>query len=658
MPSTTQPTTHPTPSSSLATLAQETLRKAEAAKLDRKLLLREERNIRQPDSWLLERAWQILADRGSDPETGDAGITVAGLAEANQPLAVPQALYRLAQHVGDHPAQRPFVEERLERLRYSLFTPWVADENVFAERLLLAGATAARIGAESFAFACIERLDQVRFIWRQVFFLPELRALLAEIVALTPLHPLTVGLIRAAIPRHDEAGAHFLQTIAAVAATHIEQTAAFPARRVLQRCVDTVAHTTLISLISRRCAASVFARAGRISDIHDQVVTIATIQEARRESGIRARTRDADDMLLRHVSRSRANTDVDFQVYTLQEALNALPTERVRGVDNPELDGLLEMLVQLGVRSDGWTAASTASTLIGLGALKQAVRVVDKIAPDDATRSEGVVSLVRGLLAADEEITADLEVDKALAWVRSTDDRNLERVTIWGLAEAFLHHRQPQKALALLPQRRKAGLLYRIRKNMGKFADEEDLREDRIRLEAALLGDRGGMGDSVMVADDLFERIRTWSPKLLEGEALVTYYIRLLDALLRTDQLGMVWRLLPDVVDGLVGVGGNKHAVRANELALILAPLLQTDGPDRPQADKALRTFVDKLWQGDAKQGIWQAVYGIGGILPLLLALDGAERVADIASFTAQNGGGWGQIVEKVVRTGPHERVE
>ena len=656
MPNTTYPT-QPLPTS-LSSLAQEILRKAEAAKLDRKLLLREERNIRQPDSWLMERAWQVLADSGADPETGEAALTAAILAEASQPLAVAQALYRLAKQGVDHPGQRALIEARLERLRYSLFTPWVADENAFAERLLLAGATAARIGAESFAFACLERLDQVRFIWRQVFFLPELRALLAEIVALTPLHPLTVQLIRAAIPRHDEAGAHFLQTTAAVAATHVEQTAAFPARRVLQRCVDTVAHTTLISLISRRCAASIFARAGRIPDVHDQVVTIATIQEAHRESGIRSRTRDADDMLLRHVSRSRANTDVDFQVYTLQEALNALPPDQVRGVDNPELDGLLEMLVQLGVRSDGWTAASTASTLIGVGALKQAVRVVDKIAPDDATRSEGVVSLVRGLLAADEEITADLEVDKALVWLRATDDRNLERVTIWGLAEAFLHHRQPGKALALLPQRSKPGILYRFRKNYQKFADEEDLREDRIRLEAALLGDRGGVNGSVMVADDLFERVRTWAPKLLEGEALVTYYARLLDALLRTEQLGMVWRLLPDVVDALVGVGGNKHVVRANELAHMLAPLLQIQGPDRPQADRALRTFVDKLWQGNAKQGIWQAVYGIGGILPLVLALDGAEAVTAIARFTAQNGSGWGQLVEKVVRTGPHERVE
>ena len=195
-------------------------------------------------------------------------------------------------------------------------------------------------------------------------------------------------------------------------------------------------------------------------------------------------------------------------------------------------------------------------------------------------------------------------------------------------------------------------------KNMQKFADEEDLREDRIRLEAALLGVGGAEGESVMVADDLFERVRTWAPKLLDGEALVTYYARLLDALLRTGQLGMVWRLLPDVVDGLVGVGGNKHAVRANELALMLAPLLLVEGPDRPQADKALRTFVDTLWQGNAKLGIWQAVYGIGGILPLVLALDGAERVAAIARFTAENGGGWGQIVDKVVRTGPHERVE
>jgi hypothetical protein len=315
------------------------------------------------------------------------------------------------------------------------------------------------------------------------------------------------------------------------------------------------------------------------------------------------------------------------------------------------------MLVELGVRSDGWTAASTAATLIEVGALNQALRVVDKIAPDDSTRSEGVVSLVRGLLEADEEITADLEVEKALDWLKARGDRNLERVTIWGLAEVFLDHRQPDKALALLPRRSKPGFIYRIRKNMEKLVDEEDLREDRVRLQAALQGGKSPDADGVADAEALFEKIRTWAPKLLDGEALVGYHLHTLTFLLNLGQVGMVWRLLPDVADALVGVGGNKHAVRADELAHLLAPLTRIQGPDQPQADRFVRQFVGKLWEANADGGIWQAVYGVGGSLPLILALDGPESLTAIAHFTAQHGGDWGTIVDRVVRTAPHERV-
>ena len=37
------------------------------------------------------------------------------------------------------------------------------------------------------------------------------------------------------------------------------------------------------------------------------------------------------------------------------------------------------------------------------------------------------------------------------------------------------------------------------------------------------------------------------------------------------------------------------------------------------------------IWQNDAGRGLWQAIHGIEGALPLLLALEGPQAVAQLA---------------------------
>ena len=104
---------------------------------------------------------------------------------------------------------------------------------------------------------------------------------------------------------------------------------------------------------------------------------------------------------------------MDFQVYTLREAIRALP---VRGLSRDARLELANRLAALGNRSDGWTAAGAAATLVELGAVKYGIDVVSKIPDSDPTRSEGVISLVRALLAAGEAELAEEQAQKGLIW--------------------------------------------------------------------------------------------------------------------------------------------------------------------------------------------------------------------------------------------------
>jgi hypothetical protein len=58
---------------------------------------------------------------------------------------------------------------------------------------------------------------------------------------------------------------------------------------------------------------------------------------------------------------------------------------------------------------------------------------------------------------------------------------------------------------------------------------------------------------------------------------------------------------------------------------------------------RLLEEFVVALWQADAAQGIWRAVYGVEGSLPLLIKLEGPQAVVDIAQAAAEQGKRWAQ---------------
>ena len=280
-------------------------------------------------------------------------------------------------------------------LHTKLFGAWVVSDDVRqAERLLLAAASAVQIDDHSLAFACLERLDQINRGWDLVVLRAELRNLLAETISAVGLHPLTSYLITTSIRRHEEAGAQFLHQIVTNLApqAHSGELSRRSAR-LLRKCVETFQYATLSSLNSRRLAAIAFGQAGMIADVLAQVTTMANVQEARRETGMTSTS--GDPHFLRQVTRPNAKPDVDFQVYTLQQAIAAMP---VRQLSREDRVRLANRVAELAVQSDGWTAAGATTTLVGLGALKYAVDVVDYISPTDPTRSEGVISLVRALL--------------------------------------------------------------------------------------------------------------------------------------------------------------------------------------------------------------------------------------------------------------------
>ena len=194
-----------------------------------------------------------------------------------------------------------------------------------------------------------------------------------------------------------------------------------------------------------RLTAIALAQAGAIDEVLAQLTAIANIQAARRESGLSLRK--GDQNLLRQVKRPTADADIDFQVYTMQEAVRTMP---VRQMPREERIELANRLVLLGTQSDGWTAAGAAATLIELGAAKFAIDVVESISAKDPTKAEGYIGLVRGLLAVEEPALAEEQIQKGLEWAHAYPGRNPERALIWGLAQVYLERNQPDKALTIL----------------------------------------------------------------------------------------------------------------------------------------------------------------------------------------------------------------
>jgi Tfp pilus assembly protein PilF len=625
-------TIEPQVGTTLAADALEALRRAATARATQPETTVEKRHIWRPDTWLIRRCWLTLAEAGAARQAAD----VARLAENRQPLAPIQALHRLAELVPQRPDLRPAVIGELRAMRAQLFAPRIGgDPEEQAERLILAAASAMLIGDGALALAYLERLDQHPRAWDQVFPNPKLRNRLAETVAGVGAHPLTVSLIRHAIRRFGDAGANFLQRVADEVGQRMAEDQAPPAvAKLLLRCIETVRYATLITMHSHRVATAILARGGLADEVMAHLTTIANIQEARRESGLALRRND--QALLRQVKRPQANADIDFQVYTLQEAIRAMPVRQITREQRIELS---RQLAALGMGSDGWTAAGAASTLIELGALKFATDVVDHIAPNDPTRSEGAIALVSGLLDAGEAAMAARESQKALAWAKSFQGQNAERATIWGLAEVYLAHNMPDQALALLDERTGAsGLFTWLRGIFQSTAlNDDELRDNRLRLQALLQKDPQGAD-----VDGLADQLRTWAPRLLEGEALIGFYLDgLVDPLLKAGRMDLVTVLLPQVQAALSANGGSKHAAHVDRLATLLTDQIHAGRIDSAFL-QAIQAAMRALWREDAGYGLWQTVHGIGGSLPLLLALEGPDALATIARTAEMEGVGWG----------------
>ncbi|MCC6167290.1 MAG: hypothetical protein IT329_08695 [Caldilineaceae bacterium] len=643
----------------LSQRAVECLQNAVQVQIENPDLFVEERVVWQPDSWLLQRIWQALADGGA----GEAALAVAALVEDRAPLARQQALYRLAQHTGRRSDLRILVRRELQQARLRLFSVYAPGEaNRLLDHLLLTGAAAAHAGEQVLALACLERADQLAHTWDRVIGSAEQRGLLAEILAQIGLHPLTNQIVTQAIRRYEDVGAQFLhQVLSLIGARLTGGPLPSGVQRLLRRCVESFQVATFTHLGNRRLAAAAFGRMGRVAEVLDQLTIIANVQEARRDSGLSGGKDDPH--FLRQVKRPTANPDVDFQVYTLQEAIRAMP---VRAIAREERIQLADRLASLAIRSDGWTAAGAAASLIELGALRYAVSSVDHIPPQDPTRSEGVISLVRALLDVGEARLAEEQVQKALAWLKALERRNPERATIWGLAEVYLDHHQPEMALHLLDQRQPAPTLGdRMRRTFQSRMTDDELRDNRLRFQALLRQAEGRPGEWGRDLQTIYDQLCQWTPRLLDGEALITFYLDgMLRPLLAAGRLEQVWPLLPQVREALNAGSGDKHTMQVQRVATLLAeqaaPRVMAaptgNGADAGpiQTHAHLADFVLELWRADVQKGLWQTIHGVEGSLPLLLAVEGPEALLAVAHRLAQDGSRWADEAQ-AQRTGTED---
>lgn len=592
-----------------------------------------DRQVRQPDSWLLRHCYRYLAQHGSVT----TALEAVALASHRDPKALYRALPLLARRAAAQDGDRQAVADRLAMHRAALTSAPDADPALWAEKMLAFAATAAHLREGATALAYLERMDQIPRLWNTVFAREELRTLLAESVACIGLHPLTHQLIQSAIRQHAEPGSHFLQAVALQAAEQIAAGRDAPrSRRLLQRIADTFRYATLVSLLSRRYATLVFALVEDVEAMLDQITIIANVQDARRESGLVSR--ETENLLVRQVKRPWANEDIDFRLYTLKEAVERLNPSRLR----PEQGTTLaDYLAFMGAESDGWTAAAATGALLHLGQYERAMDVVNRIQPRDPTRSEAFTVLIQGLLAAGLEDEAARQTEKAINWAQGLPELHPERLTIWGVAKAYLGANLPKRALYVLERRRPPGLTHRFRRLWQRTITEEDLREEALRLHANLLEP----GTDRQPAVHALQGIRRMAPVLLEGKSLALFYTEnVLEPLLESGHHDLLWSFLGDVQDALSAILSREQPARVEAVAEILVAQLaqlteQEEGLGKARA--AAEQLLTKLWQTSGERGIWPAVYAVGGSLPLLIALAGDEAAVQIAQFAAKEGADW-----------------
>lgn len=678
-----------------------------------------------PDTWLLERCWHVLTAEGY----GTEALSVASMAEVRQPLAPMQALQRLARSAQTHPHVVPLVQNELLNARERLFSDHLfAEPTHQVDYLLYATAAAAFIDELHFATSCLERLDQLPKSWDRIFVHPELRQTLAEAVACIGLTTLTKQLMNQAIMYFSESGAQFLQQVAT--ATHL--VSAGKGARLLDHCVAVVQRAVLGSLHSRKVAASILARAGLVDELLEQIRTIATIQDAHRETNAmlnqrgssRTATREevrrrggtdnsldiaeiatitasersraypvhrsasathVDSSIVRQVSRTSADTDVDFLVYALKGAVESLDLAQL-SADHRRI--LINQLAALGVMSDGWTAAGATAALLRLNGVQEAIDVVVQISPADPTRVEGVLALVQGLLDLGNVTAAQEQAVAALAWADELQEKTPGRTLQRELATLFVDHGLPEYALEFLseeeterPEWRHAMYRFLTGRWFGDDVSEEQLLTDRLRFAAYLkqmmapeettsqngqnltqenlqkeqptFGDEAASvgfatldGPLPNHIDQLARELSGWAAYYLDGEALVSFYLHsLLFPLLQAGRFRYAWGLLPHLKEAVLGLQSNKMAARIEQICQPMAEQIaqSPQGQEAPVAamQESLEAFLMELWEECATRGVWPTIYAIEGALRSMVTLRGPETLVEIAEAATEEGMLW-----------------
>lgn len=602
--------------------------------------LREERSIRQPDSWLAERCWTVLAQAGAT----EGALVLASLMAHRQPLAVPKALLALAERAEAQDATGRFVRKRLSQHAFGTLQSQTADRQAFAAALLLTAAAAAKVELPALVFSCLERLDQMPGAWRSIMSVPDQRPVLAAALAAVEMHPLSRQLIDRSLERFAADGALFLNELTLHLVNAQGETEG-PRARLMDRCLQAVSRFASGDVTARRYATSVLARAGQSRAVLDSVNTLAAVLDAQQETA--GPVRDADDNILRHVVRKNANMNADFQVFTLQEALRALPATQRRGAD---AQVMAERLAHLASQSDGWTASSAVTALVDTGWFDVARAMVERISPADVARSEAVCILVQGLLAQAHYDAADAQVRNAWPWLQALDDEHVKWLTLRRWAEAYAQAGQPQRAQSLLTPRPSRNLLRRWFGAKTKAPEERTLSETRVRL-LCLLADPDAAGGNEEKA--LMRRLATRARALLSGEALAAFYLELLPPLIAAQRWVYVTNLLPGISQALWRIKGQKHAVRTREFARHLtAGLASIAHEHRAWLAQELQQWVSAFWLQGPQEGVWQVVYRIDGCLELVQALEGAQPLLAIGRFAqrANRNLAWGRAVDAAVQ--------
>ena len=603
-------------------------------------LLREERSIRQPDSWLVERCWVSLAQAGAT----EAALVLASLISPRQPLAVPKALLTLADQASQGNAETLFVQKRLDQHGLMVLQTPSQDRESFQANLILTSTAAGRVHMPTLVYSCLERLDQMPGVWQQIMGSPDMRPALAAALATVDLHPLTSHLVRSCLNRFEVDGALFLNDLSALLVD--AHGSVLPGREpTMRRCLQAATQLITGDVSIRRFATSVLARGGEGQAALTSVDTLATMMEARQETAPPAR--DADESILRHVVRKNANMEVDFQVFTIQETLSALPASKSRG---EEAANLVDRLVALGGRSDGWTASSAISALVEAGWFEAAVQLVDSIAPEDATKSDAICGLIEGLLAHSKWDDADTQVRRFWPWIMRLEDDHVKWLTVRRLAELYVLAGLPDRGMSLLASQPETRIWRRLFRTKEKVPEERLLDESRVRL-LCLLADSGSSNEGEEKA--LMRRLTSRAQVLLQGEAQAAFYLRLLPHLVEAQRWAFLTDLLPGIQVALGKIKGQKHAVRTREFASLLALALKSI----PHEQKAwlaqhLTHWVQEFWAQAPAGGIWQVVYSIDGCLELVQAIEGPQPLLEIGRY-AQNANrdlSWGRAVNSAVQ--------